>query len=182
MLLLGVRRFLNFWHEFYSGNPPVHVGSHCWPIPVQELPYPDSLDKYKLFAQFLLQGKVQCNVWWLDTIGDVWDPGPSPVRLGIFNDLCTTKVMWSCWTQFRSARRKHFCYCVFVWHYVWIAHSLRVGYLARHPMRRRGLSDFYLCACVETSGTTSNLPWALFTVEYMCIYSTALNQWSTMML
>ncbi len=25
----------------------------------QELPYPDCLDKYKLFAQFLLQGKVR---------------------------------------------------------------------------------------------------------------------------
>ena len=35
------------------------TGGVGWPISTQEaLPYPDSLDKYKLFAQFLLQGKV----------------------------------------------------------------------------------------------------------------------------
>ena len=34
------------------------AGEHCWPVAAQELPYPDILDKYKLFAQFLLQGKV----------------------------------------------------------------------------------------------------------------------------
>eukprot|EP00731_Ephydatia_muelleri_P038171 Em0671g3a len=33
-------------------------GSHCWSIEAQELPYPDGLNKYKLFGQFLLQGKV----------------------------------------------------------------------------------------------------------------------------
>lgn len=36
----------------------LYAGSSCWPIAVQEVPYPDSLDKYKLFAQFFLQGKV----------------------------------------------------------------------------------------------------------------------------
>lgn len=34
------------------------AGIHCWPIEAQELPYPDGLEKYKLFGQFLLQGKV----------------------------------------------------------------------------------------------------------------------------
>ena len=34
------------------------VGELSWPLGAQELPYPESLDKYRLFGQFLLQGKV----------------------------------------------------------------------------------------------------------------------------
>lgn len=33
-------------------------GQCCWPIPAQKLPYPGGLDEYRVFAQFLLQGKV----------------------------------------------------------------------------------------------------------------------------
>ena len=35
------------------------VGSSCWHLEVQEVAYPDCLEKYKLFAQFFLQGKVR---------------------------------------------------------------------------------------------------------------------------
>ncbi len=35
------------------------AGDLSWPVSAQELPYPDGVDKYKLFAQFLLQGKVR---------------------------------------------------------------------------------------------------------------------------
>jgi ATP-dependent RNA helicase DHX37/DHR1 len=33
-------------------------GPHQWPVPQTEHPYPDGLEKYKYFAQFLLEGKV----------------------------------------------------------------------------------------------------------------------------
>ena len=37
------------------------AGVNSWSMHELELPYPDTLDKYKLFAQFLLQGKVHCS-------------------------------------------------------------------------------------------------------------------------
>lgn len=41
-----------------------YIGELSWPLGAQELSYPESLDKYKLFGQFLLQGKVHVAVDW----------------------------------------------------------------------------------------------------------------------
>ena len=35
------------------------LGAHNWPLPSCELPHPEGLQQYKLFAKFLLQGKVR---------------------------------------------------------------------------------------------------------------------------
>eukprot|EP01119_Soliformovum_irregulare_P003707 TRINITY_DN1463_c1_g1_i3.p1 TRINITY_DN1463_c1_g1~~TRINITY_DN1463_c1_g1_i3.p1 ORF type:complete len:1148 (-),score=493.33 TRINITY_DN1463_c1_g1_i3:150-3593(-) len=36
----------------------VNYGPHAWPLPIQEITFPETLEKYKFFAQFLLEGKV----------------------------------------------------------------------------------------------------------------------------
>ncbi|XP_065890829.1 probable ATP-dependent RNA helicase DHX37 isoform X2 [Dysidea avara] len=45
-----------------TGTVKCHIaatfGCYSWPIAPQELPYPDGIDKYKLFGQFFLQGLV----------------------------------------------------------------------------------------------------------------------------
>ena len=42
----------------YCEHSTLTIGELSWPLGAQELPYPETLDKYRLFAQFLLQGKV----------------------------------------------------------------------------------------------------------------------------
>lgn len=51
-------------------SPAVRVG---WQLPAVEMEYPDGLDRYKLFARFLLEGQVLqqnlktsrlCSVLW----------------------------------------------------------------------------------------------------------------------
>ena len=42
----------------YEQGTVMFPGELSWPLGAQELPYPETLDKYRLFGQFLLQGKV----------------------------------------------------------------------------------------------------------------------------
>ena len=48
--------------KFATNNTITFVGELSWPLGAQELSYPESLDKYRLFAQFLLQGKVYIHL------------------------------------------------------------------------------------------------------------------------
>ncbi len=36
----------------------VNYGPHSWPLPVQEVDFPDIPDKYRYFARFLLEGQI----------------------------------------------------------------------------------------------------------------------------
>lgn len=44
----------------------VCTGVHGWPVAALDLPHPEGLDKFKLFGQFLVEGKVcvcECVVY-----------------------------------------------------------------------------------------------------------------------
>ena len=46
-----------------TGTIKLHcIGELSWALGAQELPYPDTLEKYRVFGQFLLQGKVTNQV------------------------------------------------------------------------------------------------------------------------
>ena len=45
----------------YCSVLPLSTGPHAWPIPVQNLPYPESLEKYKVFGQLMMEGKVSIH-------------------------------------------------------------------------------------------------------------------------